>query len=207
WIPFLGLEIGLASKPLIPRPETEWWTELLVEHLLERFGDAPFTFLDLCAGSGAIGLAVLSKLPNAYVTFSELVPAHAELIEANIERNELDPGRSGVCIGNLFYPLEDRRFDVIASNPPYVPSERVLDASVVLFEPKEALVSGEDGLNVIRKIAASVPVHLAKEGELWLEADIDNIKEAQRLLIEGGAKRTVIRTDLYGRERLVLAFY
>ncbi|MDB5189372.1 MAG: Release factor glutamine methyltransferase, partial [Parcubacteria group bacterium] len=41
WIPFLGLEIGLASKPLIPRPETEWWTELLVEHLLERFGDAP----------------------------------------------------------------------------------------------------------------------------------------------------------------------
>jgi release factor glutamine methyltransferase len=72
WQPFLGLKIYLDSRPLIPRPETEWWTEELIKHLNERFGDAPFRLLDLCAGSGAIGIAVLAMMPGARVSFGEL---------------------------------------------------------------------------------------------------------------------------------------
>src|SRR4051812_44190308 len=73
WIPFLDLRIRLDSHPLIPRPETEWWTNELIAHLHERFGDSAFAFLDLRAGSGAIGLSVLSTFPNAEVSFAELV--------------------------------------------------------------------------------------------------------------------------------------
>src|SRR4051812_37967220 len=84
WVPFLGLSIGLDTHPLIPRPETEWWTEELVGRLRERFGARPFKLLDLCAGSGAIGLAVLKELPGAQVSFAELSPEHTELILRNI---------------------------------------------------------------------------------------------------------------------------
>jgi len=209
WKPFLGLKICLDSKPLIPRPETEWWTELMVADLAERFGDSPFTFLDMCAGSGAIGLAVLKACPQAQVTFSELVPAHAELIRINLmlAENRLDVSRAEVRVGDLFDPVEERRFDIVAANPPYIPEGRELDASVADHEPHEALYAGTDGLTLIRKIAAEAPRHIHAGGSLWMECDTDNVHEAAYLLREEGAIRTDVRTDLYGRDRVVLAWY
>lgn len=206
WTPFLGLQIDLTSRPLIPRPETEWWTEELTAHLRERFGDAPFAFLDLCAGSGAIGLAVLKALPNARVTFAELRPEHIEDIRRSLLMNELDASRATLVAGDLFAEVPGR-FDVIATNPPYIPETRALERSVAAYEPSEALFSGTDGLSLIRRIAADAPEHLSPQGELWLEADIDNIEEAKALLIEGGASSAEIRTDLYGRPRIVVGYY
>ncbi|MGE5541315.1 MAG: peptide chain release factor N(5)-glutamine methyltransferase [Bacillota bacterium] len=206
WIPFLGLHIRLDSHPLIPRPETEWWTELLIEHLKERFGDAPCRVLDLCAGSGAIGLAVLKHLPNAHVSFGELSAAHAELVMRNIEENGLDTSRADVRGGDLFAPFQNQHFHIIATNPPYIPSTRALDRSVLDYEPEDALYAGTDGLELIRRLATEAPRHISKNGELWMECDIENIDEAARLLAQTGA-RTDIRTDLYGRKRLVLAYY
>ncbi len=208
WMPFLGLRIGLDSRPLIPRPETEWWTEALVKRLEERFGDTPFGFLDLCAGSGAIGLAVLLNLPNARVTFGELEPEHVALIRKNIEENGLDADRAVVRESDLFeaFPFGER-FDVIAANPPYVPAHRALDKSVADFEPPRALFAGADGLDLIRRIALEAASRLNPGGELWLECDIENIEEAERLLAERGAKRTEIRTDLYSRPRIVVGYY
>jgi release factor glutamine methyltransferase len=210
WVPFLGLKIGLDSKPLIPRPETEWWTELLVE----RIGNAHLTVLDLCAGSGAIGLAVLKYCPNAIVAFGELSSAHAASIERTLEANGLDAARHIVGTGDLFRPFPGIHFDIVATNPPYIPAARALEASLA-YEPKEALYAGADGLDVIKRIAKNAPHHMlgapatptALRGELWLEADVANIHEAARLLAEHGAERIDIRTDLYGRERLVLAYY
>lgn len=202
WIPFLGLSIGLSSKPLIPRPETEWWTELLIR----RIGDAQVSVLDLCAGSGAVGLAVLKHCPNAVVAFGELSPQHSAQIEENLERNGLDAARGVVKTGDLFRPFPGLRFTIVAANPPYIPSGRPLDASVARHEPQEALFSGEDGLELIRRIAKNAPHHIAEGGELWLEADVANIRDAAALISEG-AKRADIRTDPYGRERLVLAYY
>jgi len=68
WIPFLGLTIRLDSHPLIPRPETEWWTEELIAHLKDLFGDTPFRLLDMCAGSGAIGFKCF-KAPTSLACF------------------------------------------------------------------------------------------------------------------------------------------
>ncbi|MDB5264512.1 MAG: hypothetical protein JWN64_83 [Parcubacteria group bacterium] len=207
WIPFLGLKIHLNSKPLIPRPETEHWTEELIARLQERFGKEPFSILDLCAGSGAIGLAVLAKFPSADVSFSELMPEHVEQIKQNIEKNGLDDTRADIRISDLYAAFNGKRFDVVVSNPPYIPSERSLDESVTGFEPAEALFSGEDGLDLIRRIATETPSYLKKDGELWLEADIENIEEARRLIHSGKATDTEIRTDQYGRARLVVAHY
>lgn len=207
WIPFLTLRIRLDSHPLIPRPETEWWTEMLCTHLLERTQNSPIRVLDLCAGSGAIGLSVLSRVPQAHVSFAELQAVHAGLIALNREENGLDSSRADIRSGDLFAPFADSRFDVIVSNPPYVPSERALEESVGGFEPPEALYAGLDGLDVIRHIAHEARAHLNQGGELWLECDISNIEEAARLVEEGGAHRTEIRSDLYGRPRIVVGYF
>ncbi|MEK7602401.1 MAG: HemK/PrmC family methyltransferase [Patescibacteria group bacterium] len=207
WIPFLGLRIYLDSHPLIPRPETEWWTELLVAHLTERFGDQPFTFLDMCAGSGAIGLSVLKACPSAHVTFSELEATHLETIQKSIQGNGLNESRATLIQGDLFASLPGATFDCIAINPPYIPSGRELPGSVALYEPANALFSGGDGLDLIHTFSNEVKQYLKPGAEVWLEADVENIHEAETLLSAGGALRTDIRTDLYGRKRIVVAFW
>jgi release factor glutamine methyltransferase len=200
-------ELSQDKRPLIPRPETEAWTEQLIAHLTERFNDKPFRFLDLCAGSGAIGLAVLAKLPNAHVTFAELVPELAELIRENITINQLDASRARVCTGDLFSNIAPGLFDIIATNPPYIPEARNLDASVTEYEPSLALFSGADGLDLIRRIAGEAHAHLSLQGEVWMECDIENVAVARDLLQAGGAVRAEVHADVYGRPRLVLAYY
>lgn len=207
WVPFLGLRINLVGNPLIPRPETEYWTEVLIAHLRKRFGDKPFTLLDLCAGSGAIGLAVLKHFPNARVSFGELELSHTELIKRNLEENELDVSRAVIRRGNLFAPFFDERFDVIATNPPYVPEGRELEESVTKYEPSNALFAGPRGLEVVERIAKETPRHLKPGGELWMECDIENIEEAQELVVSAGALRSDIRTDQYGRPRTLVGYY
>ncbi len=208
WIPFLGLRIDLQSRPLIPRPETEWWTEELLAHLEERFGDTQFSLLDLCAGSGAIGLSVLKTFPQAHIHFGEVVPEHVEQIQKNIALNNLDVSRATIKESDLFenFPSTDH-FDMIVTNPPYIPATRSLDTSVTAFEPQEALYSGADGLDLIRRIALDTPHHINPLGEIWMECDIDNIEEAKALLLQQGANRADIRTDLYGRPRIVVGYY
>jgi release factor glutamine methyltransferase len=215
WIPFLGLRIRLDSYPLIPRPETEWWTNELIAHLRERFENRPFRFLDLCAGSGAIGLAILKEFPNAHVSFGELVLEHASLIATNIAENNLDAARADIRTGNLFEPFVQNKagdgstqaFDIIATNPPYIPEHRALDTSVTAHEPPIALFAGEDGLGIINQIAVDVRSHLAPNGELWMECDISNIEKASNALVEHGAAHADIRTDQYGRQRFLVAYY
>lgn len=207
WTPFMGLRIGLESKPLIPRPETEWWTEQLIERLRERFGIAPFTVLDLCAGSGAIGLAILKAFPNAWVSFGEVRASHALEIGETLRANDLDASRASIHVSDLFDSFPRDSFDCIATNPPYIPSSRLLEASVLDHEPSEALFAGEDGLAVIERIATETPQHVGPGSELWMECDIANIEAASVLLTVHGAATTEIRTDQYGRPRIVVGYY
>lgn len=211
WLPFLGLRIDLTSRPLIPRPETEWWTKELNNHLRERFADAPFRLLDLCAGSGAIGLSLLRAFPNARVSFGELIPKHVDQIRKNIELNGLDMTRADVRASDLFESFAGARWDIIATNPPYIPAvrEAELDPSVTQYEPHEALLAGPDGLDIIRRIAEKAPSHLNPDGELWMECDISNIEAAQQLMsaTDRPPERSVIRNDQYGRPRVLVSYF
>lgn len=215
WQPFLGLKIYLDSHPLIPRTETEWWIEELVTVMKKVWpseakgpedflkGGNEFRFLDLCAGSGAIGCAALAKLPNAQVYFGEIDPAHEATILKNIRENNLDKSRAHIYIGDLFEPFDSMKFDVIAANPPYIPNERVLDTSVVDYEPSLALFAGADGLDLIRRIAAELSKHLAPGGEAWIEIDTPAAAAAAALFTDQGFVAE-IRNDQYGAPRTIV---
>jgi release factor glutamine methyltransferase len=227
--PFLGLDIYLDSHPLIPRPETEWWTEKLIAEIensesakpfsVVRLGRAarsatengfaderPVNFLDLCAGSGAIGCAALARLPDAHVSFGEIDPAHEATILKNIRENNLDESRAHVRIGDLFEPFASMTFDYIAINPPYIPAQRPLEISVTDYEPALALYSGTDGLDLLRRIAIELPRYLTKDGEAWIEIDSTAAAAAAVLFIDQGF-RTSIRTDHYDRPRIVVVSF
>ncbi|MFZ3043683.1 MAG: HemK/PrmC family methyltransferase [Minisyncoccia bacterium] len=203
WQPFLGLKIYLDSRPLIPRPETEWWTEELLKKV--RTSDV-LTFLDLCAGSGAIGCAALKSLPYMEVFFGEIDPAHEATILKNIRENHLDESRAHIRIGDLFEPFEGMQFDIITANPPYIPASRELPASVASYEPHQALYAGADGLDIIRRIATELPKHLAPGGEAWIECDTAHAAAACALFAEQGLTAS-IRTDQYGQPRIVVVSY
>lgn len=219
WIPFLGLHIDLSSKPLIPRSETEWWTEKLLAHLQERFGNfdsgkfdsgknaapaRPFKVLDLCAGSGAIGLAILKEFPKAEVWFGEIDPKHVAQIRKNIEINNLDADRAVPLVSDLYEKFQGQQFDVIATNPPYIPEGRPLHESVASFEPYEALFAGSSGLNVIERILNETKQHLEPDGELWMECDVENI-EAAKDRAQAAGLRATIHEDQFGRPRYLVA--
>jgi len=201
--PFLGLKIFLDSRPLIPRPETEWWTEQLIN---ETEISSPLRFLDLCAGSGAIGCAALAKLPRAHVYFGEIDPAHEATIRRNIRENNLDESRADIRIGDLFEPFDGIKFDIIAANPPYIPEGRELPASVADYEPHQALFAGSDGLHLIRRIARELPNYLAKNGVAWIECDSAHAAAACALFREQGLS-SEIRPDQYGVPRIIVVSF
>ena len=208
WVPFLGLSIRLDSRPLIPRPETEWWIEVFVAHLQATYAKEKVCHvLDLCAGSGAIGLAVLAHVRNARVSFAELSPLHSSLISMNTDGNGLDSERTTIRSGDLFASYVGQKFHAIATNPPYIPRGRELDDTVLQFEPREALYAGEDGLEIVRRIVSEAPAHLCPGGELWMECDIENIQQAGALMRARGFESVEIRNDHYGRPRIVVGYF
>jgi release factor glutamine methyltransferase len=203
WVPFLGLKIYLDSRPLIPRPETEWW----VEQLVLKNAAPKLSVLDLCAGSGAIGCAVLKQFPTAQVYFGEIDPKHEATIRKNIRENNLDESRAHVCSGDLFAPFSNRtsdvRFDIVAANPPYVPSDRELPKSVTDYEPALALRAGPDGLGVIRRIATELKNHLKPGGQAWIECDSEHAKVARALFERAGFSAKSM-SDQYDRPRVIV---
>ncbi|MDE1919401.1 MAG: HemK family protein methyltransferase, partial [Patescibacteria group bacterium] len=212
--PFLGLKIYLDSKPLIPRPETEWWTEQLLQSVRntrerlteERTERDGARLLDLCAGSGAIGCAALKILPYMEVFFSEIDSSHEMTILKNIRENGLDESRAFVRIGDLFEPFGNMTFDIIAANPPYVPAKRELPESVAKHEPAGALFAGDEGLDVIRRIAAELPRRLSRGGVAWIECDSAHAAAACALFKAAGLSAE-IRTDQYGAPRLIVVSF
>lgn len=198
-IPFLDTTITLDSRPLIPRPETEYWVEtfLTTYHNLTEV-----RVLDLCAGSGCIGVAVGHAIPTATVDFVELDPTHAKTISHNWEINNGPTRPHHVYIGNLYDALpSDVRYDVILSNPPYIDAAlgRV-DVSVQEFEPDLALYGGRAGLEVIATIVQDTPSRLHPQGELWLEHEPEQVSSIARLGAAAGfAVHT--QTDQYGIAR------
>lgn len=205
WVPFLGLRIELGARPLIPRPETEWWTEKLIQTLREKYAARKFRVLDLCSGSGAIGLAILAAYPSALGTFVDIERAYEGTIQKNLSINNISVERTHIHTGDLFAPVQNEVFDIIVANPPYIPEERKLPSAVEDFEPAPALRAGAHGLALVRRIAQNLREHLAPGGSAWIEIDSTHAKKACALFAAAGMQSTLY-TDHYGRERLVVAY-
>lgn len=168
WVPFIHVNIWLDSRPLIPRPETEYWVDLAIKDIKASGIENP-KVLDLCAGSGAIGVAVLKDLPEATVDFVELEPRHHSNILKNVRMNGIAEKRARIFGGDLFENIADR-YDFILSNPPYLDySLNRVEESVLEHEPELALNGGRQGLEIIEKILNKAGEHLAPGGRLYLE--------------------------------------
>lgn len=164
-IPFVHAEIYLDSRPLIPRTETEYWVDLAIKDIRASGIKSP-KILDLCAGSGCIGVAVGKDIPEALVDFVELDTRHHPTIERNLKENGV---KGRVFGGDLFEKITDK-YDFILSNPPYI--DRDLDRvaeSVKDHEPELALYGGEKGLEVVERIITESSKHLNPGGKLYIE--------------------------------------
>lgn len=173
WAPFLGAKIYLDSKPLIPRVETEYWLSQAIKSFkeaIEREKMKDPKVLDLCAGSGCIGVALLKEIPEARVDFAEIDPAHHSTIRKNILQNDIDPSRTRVFGGDLFENISGS-YDLILSNPPYIDEELLseVEKSVSGYEPIRALSGGKRGIEIIEKILKEALEHLAESGRLYIE--------------------------------------
>lgn len=174
-IPFLNTTIHLASKPLIPRTETEFWTECVIKEIKSR-DEASVRVLDLCAGSGCIGVAVLKAFPQTMVDFVEIDTSHHATIHTNIERNGIAVHRTQILGGDLFENVTNT-YDYILTNPPYIDAHlNHTEESVITHEPALALWGGLNGMDVIQKILVTSPEHLTENGVLYIEHEPEQVE-------------------------------
>lgn len=208
YVDFLGTKIDLSFKPLIPRPETEHWTEQAIELIKKDKNKYPVC-LDIFSGSGCIGIAILKHVPGARVIFAEKSSKFCRQIEKNLELNGIAKDRYLIIRANIFRPYDKNgfaeKFDYILANPPYIPEERKnkLDKSVIDWEPQEALFAKDGGLLVVKRFLSEVKEHLTSDGQVYLEFDISQNLIIQKLLIEGKFSDVVFHKDQYSRWRYV----
>lgn len=205
-VPFLDLDILVQAPVLIPRPETEWWVDLLITRLA-RFKDEPLKILDLCSGSGCIGLALASYFVNAQVVTVDISQAACALIAKNKLHNKIT--NLQIIQADLFAGLDMQKFDLIVSNPPYIRQVdyQNLDLSVRLWEDRLALVAPGFDLAIINKIIALAPSFLQKKyaglSQLWLEIDTTQ-GEQVRHLMQNSFDQAELIVDQFDRQRVVV---
>ena len=194
---FWSLDLNVTPDTLIPRPETE----LLVDLALARLpADRPIAIADLGTGSGAIALALATERPRARIVATDRRLAALRVARGNA-------GRSNILNvefreGDWCAPLAGERFDLIASNPPYVAAtDSRWREGELRFEPPGALVAGEDGLDAIRAIIARAPACLRPEGWLLLEHGYDQGEAVPALLRERGFVEVADHRDAAGVSR------
>lgn len=198
---FYGLDFAVDARVLIPRPETETLCELALA-CMRRYR-AP-RVLDVCTGSGAIAVTLGHECPGALVTATELSAGALALATENALRN-------GVTVrffhGDLLAPVRGEPFDVIVSNPPYIPSA---DCDVlqpeVRREPRLALDGGADGLAFFRRLAQDAPACLAEGACLLVEVGDGQAPRVAALFAKSAAYTEItIHCDLFGMQRFVTA--
>src|SRR3989344_1051674 len=180
FIEFLGSTIDLSLKPLIPRPETEFWVSELIKELPK---DRPIRCLDLFSGSGCVGVALLKHLPLCGVIFAEKDPGLIAQIEINIKNNSFENRAYKIVESDIFSGVSGK-FSVIAANPPYVSLKKIdrVQESVLEYEPHLALFGPDDGIFYVSKVLETAPEFLESGGVLYLEFGEGQKEPLQKLV-------------------------
>jgi len=181
---FMDLKIDLKHKPLIPRAETEYWTENAISEIKKDKICRKIKVLDIFSGSGCIGIAILKNIENSHVTFSDKNKNFTKQIKINCKLNNIPANRYKIVTCSLFSKIKEN-FDYILANPPYIPDKRKLPKSVVNYEPAMALRGGHGGLDIIKKFLKQAPSRLEPKGKIFLEFDT-----SQKVAIEQLVKKT-----------------
>ena len=219
---FFGYDFYVDQNVLIPKPDTELLVEQAILAVDKAFMGgleknlAEYKIVDICTGSGCIAISVLKKLFQKYgscikVAASDISDSALAVAEKNADRLLSSAERLNINFyqGDLFQAFsscENQEFDMILSNPPYVPTKITNELlSDGRSEPRLALDGDEDGLKIIRRLVVEAKNHLKKGGVFFLEAGEYNVEEAGKCLLNEGFTDIFIHRDLAGLLRLVEA--
>lgn len=194
---FLSVRIPFDKNTLSPRQETEILTEKIIKDIKSK----KLNVLDLCSGSGCIGIAI-AKATSATVTLSDISKKANKAAKSNAELNGVNVT---ILLSDLFENIPNK-FDIIVSNPPYIKRRdlEVLEIEVRDFDPRLALDGGEDGLDFYRDIISKAPEYLNNGGKLYLEIGIEQSKEVVKML-KKDFDDVVVEKDYNGIDRYIIA--
>ena len=200
---FYSLDFIVRPPVLIPRPETEHLVETGLAFAKEA--GRRLRILDLCTGSGCVAVTLAHELPGSTVTAVDIAPVAAALARENAARARV-PVR--VLEGDLFdaLPADEPAFDLITANPPYVEAAEwdTLAPDITRYEDPGALLSGEDGLDCVRRIVRQAPAHLVKGGMLAMEIGEKQYEAVAALFLQAGFENVACVPDLAGIRRIIL---
>lgn len=202
---FYGLPMTVTPDVLIPRMDTEILVDAAID-AIKGFG-MKGRVLDLCCGSGCIACAIAHELPAARVVAADISPSALEVCRKNIKDNKLTSRIIPMnADATTWPPMSIGSFDVIVSNPPYIPSFELieLDCSVRDYEPMTALDGGEDGLDFYRAIIKYWTITMRPNGLMMFEVGEGQADEVKMMLLKAGFVSVEGRNDTLGFERVVI---
>ena len=196
---FYGRPYKVGPGVLIPRPDTETVIEVCLD-IIDK--EKPSDVLDLCAGTGCIGITIACERKNSNVTLVEKYEEAARYIKENIKNAD---GNANILMGDVFESIgADKKYDLIVSNPPYVNEKDMGNLQPeVEFEPPTALYGGEDGLMFYRAIASNYRDSLKSGGSLVFEIGYDQGEAVKDILLALGFKNVKIKKDYSENDRVV----
>jgi release factor glutamine methyltransferase len=200
---FYGLEFEVTPDVLIPRPETE----VLVEHAINLIGEIEQAALcEVGVGSGCIAISILHSAKSATAIGLDVSDAALAVARRNAERHSV-ASRLELRQSNVFDELADQKFNLILSNPPYVPATDIdgLEPEVRDFEPRLALTDGSNGLSIISRIVNGAPGHLSPSGHLLIEIGFDQSEQVRIMFDPSLWQPPVFLPDLQGIPRVIAA--
>jgi release factor glutamine methyltransferase len=207
---FMGLKFYVDQRVLIPRPETELLVEIIIRKVKSLKESTAVDILDLGTGSGAIAVSLACYLENAGITAVDIQEDALQVAEKNAAANGVFH-KITFLHGDMFSPLdqfdEKKMYDIIVSNPPYIPTPAIqeLMTEVREFEPRTALDGGADGLYHYRIIAGSAWRYMKKDGIIAMEFGENQAKKIQDLFLKTGVyENPEIYQDLRGMDRIAI---
>jgi HemK-like putative methylase len=199
-VDFCGAKVDLSLRPMIPRPETEFWVRAAIEEMLSTRREFVLRVLDLFSGSGNVGLAVLKNIPEATVDFIEYDPKLKEQIEKSIINNNVKKLRTRVITGDTWDGAAGT-YDVIFAVPPYVPPQMKEEVMKELSaEEPLSFFDKEDGYYYHKQVLSRAQEFLKDGGTLYLEFDITQHEQIEKLALEYGFTTYRFLKDPYDHE-------
>ena len=204
---FMGLEFRVNKHVLIPRQDTEVLVEAVIKAMKAKAWENPHV-LDMCTGSGAIGVSIAANIPDAVITMTDVSDKAISVADVNAHNNDVNR-RCMFQVGDMFKALsKGEKYEVFVCNPPYIETKVIdtLQSEVKNFEPRIALDGGKDGLDYYRQIADNAGRFIKKGGLIALEIGDKQAKSVKKLLeeTEQYGKPYVIK-DLAGLDRAIIA--
>lgn len=201
---FMGLEFKVNNCVLIPRADTE----ILIEQVLQSVkSDKEYKILDIGTGSGCISISLAKYIKDSQIYSADISKSAIEVAGQNAKTHNVED-KIKFFVGNIFEPIGNNiKFDIIVSNPPYIPTDTIqtLDVNVKQYEPGLALDGGADGLDFYRDIISNAKNYLVSEGMIFLEIGYDQAQSVIKLLKQNDFADINIVKDLAGCDRVVKA--